>query len=302
MVQHRNPQFVRVFIFEHNLERYSTNLFQHRQPFWYFIPVVLIAILPWVVFAIAALVRAIRESIQTRSSFELFFALWAIVPVVFFSFSQSKLPGYILPAIPAFAILTAEYLWRRVEEGNEPSLWLAALHALVGGGLIGSALLTVFFVYRIPITPEAAFYSIAAGVVIFAVILVAIYAKGLRTARFVTLAPVVLALAFVIRWATPAIDAKNSERPVAQEISRLVTPGTPVAVDNVSRVVEYGLNFYLNRPIFSYQRGEVPMMQHLVVGRPHAGEAISAAANGRKVLDLGGFPSQNLEFYMVTER
>ncbi|HVZ16167.1 MAG TPA: glycosyltransferase family 39 protein, partial [Terriglobales bacterium] len=103
LVQHANPQFVRVFILEHNLERYSTNMFQHRQPFWYFVPVLLLGVMPWIVFAIAALVRAIRESIEFRSSFELFFTVWAILPVIFFSFSQSKLPGYILPALPPFA-------------------------------------------------------------------------------------------------------------------------------------------------------------------------------------------------------
>ncbi len=302
MVQHRNPQFVRVFIFEHNLARYGTNMFQHKQPFWYFLPVVLLAIVPWVVFAVAALVRAIRESIETRSSFELFFALWALVPVVFFSFSQSKLPGYILPAIPAFAILTAEYLWRRIEEANEPSLWLSAMHSLVGGGLLGSALLTVYFVYRIPIKPLAAFIAIFVGVAVFTAMLVALYARGLRTVRIATLAPVVLALAFVIKAATPAIDSKNSERPVAQELGKIATPGMPVAVSNVPRTVEYGVNFYRNQPISSYERGEVPAGVHLVVSRPHAEQAISSAASGRKVADMGSFPAQHLEFYMVMEK
>lgn len=301
MVQHRNPQFVRVFIFEHNLARYGTNMFQHKQPFWYFVPVVLLATLPWIVFTVAALVRAIRESLGTRS-FELFFGLWAVVPVVFFSFSLSKLPGYILPAIPAFAILTAEYLWRRVEDGREPSLWLSALHSLVGGGLLGSALLTVYFVYRIPIKPFAAVIAILSGLVIFTSMLVAIYAKGLRTIRFATLAPVVLGMAFVIRAAAPAIDAKNSERPVAQELAKVATPGMAVAVSDVPRVVEYGLNFYRNQPIFSYQRGEVPTGVHVLVGRPDAAAAISLMATGRKVADLGGFAAQHLEFYLVTEK
>lgn len=302
MVQHRNPQFVRVFILEHNLDRFGTNMFQHKQPFWYFIPVVLVALIPWIVFAVAAVVRAIRESLSTRSSFELFFGLWAIVPIVFFSFSQSKLPGYILPAIPAFAILAAEYLWRRVEEGNEPSLWLTSLHALTGGGLIGSALLTVYFVYRIPIKPLAAFIAIFVGIAIFTAMLVAIYAKGLRTVRFATLGPVVLALAFVIKAATPAIDSKNSERLVAQDLAKIAPPGMPIAVSNVPRTVEYGLNFYRNQVIFRYERGEIPAGVHLVVGKPNTAAAISAAAGGRQVANLGGFPTQHLEFYMVTEK
>jgi len=302
LVQHANPQFVHVFILEHNLERYSTNLFQHKQPFWYFIPVVLAGVVPWVVFAIAALVRAIRESIARRSSFELFFGLWAIVPVFFFSFSQSKLPGYILPAIPAFAILSAEYLWRRIEEGEEPSLWLAALHSLVGGALLGAALLTVYFVWRLPIKPLAAFIAIFTAIAVFTGMLVAVYAKGLRTARFATLAPVVLALAFILKAASPAIDSKNSERPVAQALAPVAPPSMPVAVSDVPRVVEYGLNFYRDQPIANYQHGEVPAGAHVVVARAGAADAISTAAGGRKVVDIGSFPAQHLEFYMVTEK
>src|SRR4051794_4763007 len=99
LVQRANPQFLRVFIYEHNLARYGTNMFQHKQPFWYFGPVLLLSVMPWVVMAVAALVRAIRESVAAHSNFELFFGLWGVVPVIFFSVSQSKLPGYILPAV-----------------------------------------------------------------------------------------------------------------------------------------------------------------------------------------------------------
>ena len=45
----RNPDFVHIFIFQHNFERYLTPMFQHRQPFWFFLPITLLAILPWTV-------------------------------------------------------------------------------------------------------------------------------------------------------------------------------------------------------------------------------------------------------------
>jgi len=103
----RNPGFLRIFLFQHNFERYLTPLFQHRQPFWFFGPIVLLALLPWT----ALLWPASREGFRLwrerswANSPGLFFACWAIVPVVFFSFSQSKLPGYILPAIPPLVLL-----------------------------------------------------------------------------------------------------------------------------------------------------------------------------------------------------
>jgi 4-amino-4-deoxy-L-arabinose transferase-like glycosyltransferase len=105
----RNPEFLRVFILEHNFERYLTPLYQHRQPFWFFIPVVLLALFPWTVLlgpiAQEAMVLWRERRFQDSPCF--FFACWAMFPVVFFSFSQSKLPGYVLPAIPPLCLLCA---------------------------------------------------------------------------------------------------------------------------------------------------------------------------------------------------
>src|SRR6266481_10044235 len=52
-VQVRNPEFLRVFILEHNLARFSQDLYHHRQPFWFYLPVVALALLPWIVFIFA---------------------------------------------------------------------------------------------------------------------------------------------------------------------------------------------------------------------------------------------------------
>src|SRR5579863_9894687 len=53
-VQSRNPTFFREFIVEHNLGRFSRNLYQHAEPFWYYRPVTVLALLPWTVFGIAS--------------------------------------------------------------------------------------------------------------------------------------------------------------------------------------------------------------------------------------------------------
>ncbi len=104
-VQRANPEFFRVFILEHNLQRYATDLYRHKQPFWYYVPVALIGLLPWTIFAITALVDAIRDwrfsvsEPQGKEDLRTLLALWFLLPIAFFSLSQSKLPGYILPAI-----------------------------------------------------------------------------------------------------------------------------------------------------------------------------------------------------------
>ena len=59
-VEVRNPQFLREFILEHNLARFSTNLYHHPEPFWYYIPVLLLALVPWIVFSVLVVDRARR--------------------------------------------------------------------------------------------------------------------------------------------------------------------------------------------------------------------------------------------------
>src|SRR5215467_5047405 len=63
-VQIKVPQFFRTFFIEHNLERFGTNLYQHSQPFWYYIPVFLLSVLPWTVFTIMGMVNAGTDSLR----------------------------------------------------------------------------------------------------------------------------------------------------------------------------------------------------------------------------------------------
>src|SRR5207244_10285505 len=59
-VQIRNPEFFRVFILEHNLARFGTGVYHHKEAFWYFVPVVLLGLIPWTIFVTAALLDSIR--------------------------------------------------------------------------------------------------------------------------------------------------------------------------------------------------------------------------------------------------
>src|SRR5208283_2623434 len=140
-VQRANPEFFRVFLLEHNLARYATDFYRHKQAFWFYIPIALIGLIPWTVFVITAIVDAVRDwrfsvtEPQGKEDLRTFLALWFLLPIVFFSLSQSKLPGYILPAIPAGTILLADFVLRREQEGDKPSLWLAITHAVMGAAL-----------------------------------------------------------------------------------------------------------------------------------------------------------------------
>src|SRR3954447_270396 len=142
LVQLRNPQFLRVFLLEHNLERFATNLYQHRQPFWYYVPVLLLSLVPWTFFAVPALIDAVRSCLKDWrlpmaspdrkliDSYPEFLVIWTIFPILFFSISQSKLPGYILPSIAPCTILTADFIQRKRNESI--SVLVIAAHAALG--------------------------------------------------------------------------------------------------------------------------------------------------------------------------
>src|SRR6201998_883893 len=88
----RHSDFFRVFLIEHNFKRFLTPEFQHVQPFWYYIPVVLIAIFPWSVLLISMVCHAAYSFRESRwaNSKSLLLAFWALLPLVFFSFSRSQ--------------------------------------------------------------------------------------------------------------------------------------------------------------------------------------------------------------------
>src|SRR5208282_5389030 len=245
-VQLKNPQFFREFILQHNLARFSTDLYRHRQPFWYYLPVTALALMPWTIFVIAAFVEPLqtwwaeRKSSPTEPDYELQFNLfagcWLVVPIVFFSISQSKLPGYILPAIPAGAVLLAEYLRRRAEPSSKAeqavSKWLADLHALVAAAPIVPALLIVYLVteHRLP-AGRPMLLAVGVAFVVCAAIAVTLASRlGLRMLRFITLIPVVLAVAAVFKVGSAAIDQTLSVRPLAIELASVESHRLPVAV------------------------------------------------------------------------
>jgi 4-amino-4-deoxy-L-arabinose transferase-like glycosyltransferase len=245
-VQHANPNFFREFFIEHNLSRFATNRFQHRQHFWYYVPVLVGGTMPWTVFVIAALVRGLKSLRDKEEALLVFLTIWVLVPFVFFSLSQSKLPGYILPAIAPCGILVAVYLRR---ESLKPAPLLIAIHALLSGALLAIALIAPYKLYRMPVPGVVLRIAISIALIAALSIAAVIFMRGYAAVRFATLVPLTIALAFLLRAAGPAIDATQSSRPVAERIANSFAAHDPVMLYGVPRGVEYGLAFYLDRQL-----------------------------------------------------
>jgi 4-amino-4-deoxy-L-arabinose transferase-like glycosyltransferase len=310
-VQIRNPQFFREFILEHNLARFSSDLYHHRQPFWYYIPITALAFLPWTVFVIAAIVQPVRIWWAERKlvspepdlewQFSWFTCCWLIVPVVFFSFSQSKLPGYILPSIPAGAVLLAGYLQRQLADETSVSKGLVVLHALLAAAPIVPSLLIAYVVTerRLPAGRPMLVALAIAFVLCAAIALTLVSRLRLRMLRFVTLIPVVLSVAAVLRFGAASLDKKFSARPLAIEIASVETHQLPLAVYGVPREMEFGLAFYRNQTIARYESGSVPAEEHLLVAPATWKVNVAKRTAGRRVLLLGHYVPQGVDYYWV---
>jgi 4-amino-4-deoxy-L-arabinose transferase-like glycosyltransferase len=339
-VQHENPDFFRVFFLEHNLQRFATNRYEHQQPFWYYLVVVVLSVMPWTVVAVRALIDGLRTSVcewrarhaskcapcagQPGDAFPEFLVLWAVIPIIFFSLSKSKLPGYILPSIPPITILTGDYLFRRRQSGL--NRWVLLGHALLCGVMTMSTLLLPWFVAHGRQMPplHALIAALLASCGAVLLILVVVRGFGVARLRLVTSGVVVFLVFFLYGvgpiFGIPAIertkqvihllDRSYSARPLAEQLA-LVEPGVQtVAVFRVRRDIEYGLSFYRNRAVLNYEESGVPDEQHLLVMRItgrggtdlHTPAALAQYLEGRHYEQLFSWPEQGLVIYMVGSR
>jgi hypothetical protein len=107
-------------------------------------------------------------------------------------------------------------------------------------------------------------------------------------------------VAFIVRSMAPLIDATQSERPVAAKMTSIgVEPTATVATFKAKREVEYGVAWYRNQPIKSYERLEIPEAAHVVITRAGSEGELRELLPGREVKQLGDYPPQGLEFWAV---
>jgi 4-amino-4-deoxy-L-arabinose transferase-like glycosyltransferase len=109
LMQQRYPGFFDYFVIYHHFKRFSETGFNNPYPFWFYVPVIVVLCLPWTL-ALPAAVRRRVPAVHGRPSVQLLMWCWFAVVVVFFSIPQSKLVGYVLPALPPLAWLLASGL------------------------------------------------------------------------------------------------------------------------------------------------------------------------------------------------
>jgi len=157
-VSARNPEFAHFFFIVQHFQRYLSSAgFDRYQPAWFFIPVLLLGFLPWTTLLPGALLQGWRDA-RAGVHASALLLLWTVFVFAFFSLSQSKLIPYILPLLPALALLTARHVTTLSAAG-------LARHLAAVGVFAGAIGALVLLLWRLPVAAglieSASSFSIA---------------------------------------------------------------------------------------------------------------------------------------------
>lgn len=241
MLLRHGRTFVDEFFIAHHFQRYLSNKYRHPQPFYFFPVVALIGTFPWSFHFVASAWRTVKDwRTLGRDHLRLFLWLWVIVPILFFSFSGSKLPGYVLPIFPAAALLIGgelERWWREVKSAG-----LSVLGVLTGLLITAAGIgMATVGQRELGIAARPAWWLAGVTVAVTLAYLGALAWRGGRTATLLLpfgLAVIIIAATHLI---FPALGRRESLRDLSLVALRAALPG--------ERLVFYvnhdqGINFY----------------------------------------------------------
>jgi 4-amino-4-deoxy-L-arabinose transferase-like glycosyltransferase len=242
----RNPDFFRIFIIEHNFKRYLTPEFQHIQPFWFYVPILCIALLPWTLGSLILAkdaVRTWREG-DWRNSPVLFLVWWILAPIIFFSISKSKLPGYVLPVIPPLALLVARAFSARVHKILSGDRWI---------GITTGISLMVFGILAFMQIELMSFGWVPSLLTASGIVMLMLSAQP-RLASALLLGVVALVATVALTFVGSrgeALDRRLSARPTLRAAQMIWKDFSPErsSTYKLQRPSQFSLSFYLHREL-----------------------------------------------------
>jgi 4-amino-4-deoxy-L-arabinose transferase-like glycosyltransferase len=230
-------KFIDEFFIQHHFARYLSNKYHHPEPVYFYGPVLIAFSIPWTIFLVAAFISVRRWRWRGQTAIDrlrVFALIWIIVPIAFFSLSGSKLTAYILPVLPAAALLIGNRVTRLFREpGGEKLIRLTGLFLLVLAGF-GSWYLISGFPVPLSIVVLAALpLMIAGGVALL---------RPQMSRAVLVLIPICLFLTSVvaIKCAGPILGRPESVRDLLRVAAARGYGATPVVqLHTLERTAEF---------------------------------------------------------------
>ena len=229
----------------HMFARFTKPLESHGQPWYYYLILLFVALIPWS----PGLFGGVRGALKQASRMRLLL-FWGGSYLLFYSAARTKLPGYLLPALPPAAVLAALW-WDKLLEARPAGRERWVLPATLT--LIGLILAAVFLNFRDRVPPE--FATLYRGLFVVPYTLIAI---GLALVALLTLTRrsavvfagfAVLAVGgwFAVKSAVlPRLETHKPTKHLAQAIERRRGPRDVIVCTNGEFL---GLPFYLKRKV-----------------------------------------------------
>ncbi|RMR01923.1 lipid IV(A) 4-amino-4-deoxy-L-arabinosyltransferase [Pseudomonas syringae group genomosp. 7] len=118
-VYRQEPDYWRYFFWHEHIRRFAGDNAQHAQPWWFYLPLLVAACLPWAALLPTTLKQAWQQKSRSETAFLL---MWLVLPLAFLSLSKGKLPTYILPCLLPVALLMADALVECLNQGRGTAL------------------------------------------------------------------------------------------------------------------------------------------------------------------------------------
>ena len=238
--------FFVTFWLNHHLARVMSDLHHHSQPFWYYLAVLAVGFFPWTPFLASSFARLWRSRTGAGPDHsQVFLWIWVALPVVFFSLSESKLPGYVLPVVPALALLVAREWDRDPAHETVPARPLR-IQWLVLQGLALLMAAAIVYMSRNHYASNAVLWG----------------ARESRAGRperaFLTLVGgMVLAAAAAFSFLGPVVEHYHSARSLARASQPMISEERPLVL---YRYFHHTALYYTG---YQATREEVPSLAHL---------------------------------------
>lgn len=218
--------FIDQFFIQHHFARYVSNKYHHPQPFYFYPPVITLMVFPWLVFLIASIVGSAKwnwKSAAPKDRLRVLAFAWLLFPVVFFSFSVSKLPGYILPALPAAAILAADLLLTSPRK----SLQIIFLTRITGAILLIASAGGFIYLWRFERLQVLSTLVIALPILVAGLITMLV-SKNLKLIFNTIFCAVLLSSIVTLKFAASTVTRSQSVKYLLQEADARGFQTTPV--------------------------------------------------------------------------
>jgi len=239
-----HPDYITEFVWTHNIVRFSVargTADMHPEAAWFFIPVLLLGLLPWSLLAGPALMAGLRRRGPDRV-----LALYSVWVVMFFTISSGKLVLYVLPAFPVLAVLVARWLLKAWGQSAEASRYglLVSIEAAVLALLLPAFM--VFASSRAPTLMSSALVFVPVALASAAVLLLPRLRRATTMLRQMLLVAAMIAVSLGVNiWVAPAASTVASDKQLAEVALALEPPDTVVGF----HVLPHSFQFYTAWPI-----------------------------------------------------